>query len=205
MYQDPFKYARKAINQTTLIPFQLNNYAQKPLIEVQKIMNLASRQMKPNIQPIKFDNSALLRLNVQTILNAQQIRNNLFSENILKDIIKSTSISKYEVLKMSNAFRNFSVDVVSTSTFAEPINSSHPVDKPKESQNTKRFDKMLNVNHVTSSSKNYINEVSIGIGVNASWDFLSRLAYDHPINAPLYIWVLFFSFLFHLLTNEPEE
>lgn len=207
MYIDPLKNVRGVLNERISSLQSAVDIAMKPTRET--LCSIKQTGIYNQLQLFESMNNdwnrTFMNLKLETVNNALLFNKNLFSNKVLNDFIESTTISKNEVLKMSNALRNFSVDVVSTSAFTEPVNSSHPVNIEQDESDNNRSNWMFYVNHIYTSSSNFITVINGGISGGAALDFLSRLAYGQPINGPFYIWVLFFTYFFHLLTNKPEE
>lgn len=136
--------------------------------------------------------------------NNPMFKGNLFSEKVLNNFIKSTSFPKKDVLEMSYALRNLNVNVTTSSTFTESIDSTNPIDKPKENRNTDEFQRIVHDNVVTPSNE-LVNASSKTIFVETIADFVLRLMHQDPVNTNIYIWVLFFSYFGYCLTHEKDD
>lgn len=136
--------------------------------------------------------------------NNPMFKSNLFSEKVLNNFIKSTSFPKKDVLEMSYALRNLNVNVTTSSTFTESIDSTHPINKPKKNRNTDEFQRIVH-DHVVTPSNELINASSKTIFVETIADFVLRLMHQDPVNTTIYIWVLFFSYFGYCLTNKKDE
>ncbi|MFT2203304.1 hypothetical protein [Staphylococcus chromogenes] len=148
-------------------------------------------------------NRTLMSLKLETANNALLFNKNLFSNKVLNDFIESTTISKDEVLKMSNALRDLNINIT-TPSFSESINSANQINEPQNNGNPKEFKKILN-NHVITPSNELANFSSKTIFVETIADFVLRLMHQDPVNTSVYIWVLFFSYLGVCLTSKQEN
>lgn len=159
------------------------------------------------MQSIKIKQSELSQFGTfmnQVNKNNPMFKSNLFSEKVLNNFIKSTSFPKKDVLEMSYALRNLNVNVTTSSTFTESIDSTHPIDKPKKNRNTDEFQRIVH-DHVVTPSNELINDSSKTIFVETIADFVLRLMHQDPVNTTIYIWVLFFSYFGYCLTNKKDE
>ncbi|MGX0001691.1 hypothetical protein [Staphylococcus cohnii] len=139
-----------------------------------------------------------------SIANSVNFKRNLFSEEALNSFIQASSFPKDEILKMNYALRNFNVNIATTSTFTESIDSSHPIDEPKNNGYTDEFKRIMD-NHVVTPSKELINVSSKTIFVETIADFVLRLAHQDPVNTSVYIWVLFFSYFGYLTSKDNDD
>ncbi|MDT0679676.1 hypothetical protein [Staphylococcus chromogenes] len=205
MYTDPLKNVRGILYEQISSLQRTVDIAMKPSREA--LCSIKRSGVYNQLQLSKSMNNdmnrTLMNLKLETANNALLFNKNLFSNKVLNDFIESTTISKDEVLKMSNALRDLNFNITIPS-FSESINSSHPIDEPQNNGNSKEFTKILN-NHVITPSNKLANLSSKAIFVETSADFVLRLIHHDPVNTSVYIWVLFFSYLGFCLTSKKDD
>lgn len=174
----------------------MNNSYVMNALEIQSTVN---NVMNSIINQSKLSNWASYMH--QVTKNHPMFKSNLFSNEVLNSFIKSTSIPKNDILKMSYALRNLNVDVANSSTFIKSINPAHPVEQKQHESNNYSGKKIVDIMHINHSSLGFINASSVGVSGNAIWDFLLKFINNEPINTPFYISVLFIAYFCYLLTS----
>ncbi|AXJ59369.1 hypothetical protein [Staphylococcus aureus] len=175
----------------------MNNSYVMNALEIQSTVNNVMNSIR--INQSKLSNWASYMH--QVTKNHPMFKSNLFSDEVLNSFIKSTSIPKNDILKMSYALRNLNVDVANSSTFIKSINPAHPVEQKQHESNNYSGKKIVDIMHINHSSLGFINASSVGVSGNAIWDFLLKFINNEPINTPFYISVLFIAYFCYLLTS----
>lgn len=129
---------------------------------------------------------------------------NLFSEKLLEQFREITNFPKKDIWEMNYALRYSNINFASSSTFTEPVDSSHPIDNPKENRYSDELKRIMN-NHIFTPSKELVNASSKTIFVETIADFVLRLAHQDPVNTSIYIWVLFFSYFGYLISKDSDD
>lgn len=109
----------------------MNNSYVMNALEIQSTVNNVMNSIR--INQSKLSNWASYMH--QVTKNHPMFKSNLFSNEVLNSFIKSTSIPKNDILKMSYALRNLNVDVANSSTFIKSINPAHPVEQKQHQSN----------------------------------------------------------------------
>ncbi|WP_186434585.1 hypothetical protein [Staphylococcus agnetis] len=205
MYIDPLKNVRGLLDEQISSLQSAVDIAMKPTRET--LCSIKQTGIYNQLQLFESMNNDLNRtfmnLKLETVNNALLFNKNLFSNKVLNDFIESTTISKNEVLKMSNALRDLNINIT-IPRFSESINSANQINEPQNNGNHKEFKKILN-NHVITPSNELANLSSKTIFVETIADFVLRLMHQDPVNTSVYIWVLFFSYLGVCLTSKQEN
>lgn len=149
---------------------------------------------------MKFRNGVL---NAKRIVDSTHFQRNLFSKKALDSFIEISNFSKKDILEMSYAIRNLNVNPTIESTFTESIDSSHPVNSPKEEGDADKFQRVVK-SHIVAPSNKLVNVSSKTIFVETISEFVLKNMHGVPINTNVYIWVLFFSYLGFCLTYKYE-
>lgn len=158
----------------------MNNSYVMNALEIQSTVNNVMNSIR--INQSKLSNWASYMH--QVTKNHPMFKSNLFSNEVLNSFIKSTSIPKNDILKMSYALRNLNVDVANSSTFIKSINPAHPVEQKQHESNNYSGKKIVDIMHINHSSLGFINASSVGVSGNAIWDFLLKFINNEPINTP---------------------
>ncbi|UXV31716.1 hypothetical protein [Mammaliicoccus sciuri] len=167
MYYDYSKNLRTILNAQSRQMSLISSIPQKNLETLIKSANISSQILSTynksllnygytnvinntNIQDV-------LKLNIPSFFKNNNFQKNLFSDVALNKFVYSTRIPKNEILKMNYAFRNFNINITTTPTFTESINSSDPVNVKDQDKACNVSGRMFNMKHVQTSSKKYLN------------------------------------------------
>ncbi|MHA2914285.1 hypothetical protein [Staphylococcus epidermidis] len=193
-------YNPDVINRTI---FRTNNLAKNA---VEKALNIQSKfaYSSSNLSNI---NSHLIekvitqtsRLqNVINIVNSERFNTALYSEKILNEFMKKTTMPVEVVLELNNALKKVDYYKKSSTTTLDNRSIGKPV--TTTDKNIDDFKELFN-NRIFTPSVTLINDTAKTVFTQSITTFILKIAQHEPVDTSTFIWIAFFSYISFLISH----